>query len=1128
MKFLYTLITLLLLVSIQTFAQISTLWTNSQTGSGDNSDRYNAIVTDASGNLYLGGYTFNQFQDKDYLLVKMNSGGDTLWTRQFNGASNGADKILYMAIDNSGNVYVTGQSDGGSLQQNDIVTQAYNGIGSLLWSATYNNSPANQDDQPNGIAVDNSGNVFVSGETDRDSTATINDDILTIKYNTSGVQQWAVKVNGTGNGTDRSNGIVADNAGGCIITGRTATLVNDDVITIKYSSTGTETWRTVYDRGFGNDRGEEVTNDASGNLYVTGRSENANNYDVMTIKYNTGGVAQWTKFYNGSDDDFGRFIKTDASGNVYVTGQTNLGTHFDLVTLKYNSTGLQQWVKTFGNPALNDEDPSAIVVDATGNVYVTGKSDVNSAAAIIADNFITIKYNASGVSQWSVYFNGTTTNSDDIAEGMVLDATATNLYVAGGSQNTVTQKDASVIKYATSTGSATWTKSYNGKGDFTDKVQAMIIDAKKNVYVTGYVMNPEVRRDLFVAKLNSSGTTKWYVTYDFSQQDDEGRGIALDTSGNVYVCGSSIGNGTSDDYVAIKLDTLGTTQWTARYDFINETDVATSIAVNKFTGDVFVTGYSDQNISSKVTNYDIATVKYSSAGAELLTVRYNGSGNGIDRAVEMAILPASGASSTNLVITGRTWNGSNYDIITLKYNANLVQQWAAIYAGTKDDEARDLFFESSTGDIYVAGNTGTASHGFDVISLKYNSSGVQQWMNTYNGAGNFNDIGHGILATSNGVYVTGRAAPTSTADTSDLITIKYSKSTGIAQWTTIYNGPVNGLDRGWAITTDPFGNVYSTGESQGASSLQDMITFGFDENGRVRWTGRYDGGANRDDVAREIEVDKSGYLYVAGYATQSTAAGLNASTIKYCAPPPANAGSDLSGCKNSAIQLNATGGANFSWTPGINLSNSAISNPVATLTANTTFIVTVNNGLGCSGIDTLIVTVHGLPNVTITASGPLSFCQGDSVKLSVPACTCTYQWMKGNVNLAGATTNSFTATTKGGYKVAVTTQFGCSKTSKNQKVTIACRDQVVTDAANEFSVSASPNPASNFFIIQWQGNSTESISIDVFNILGTSVYHRQGIQSSTIQFGNDLPDGVYMLQVTQGSEKKIIKMIKQN
>ncbi|HYV90580.1 MAG TPA: SBBP repeat-containing protein, partial [Chitinophagales bacterium] len=1062
MKYLFS--SLLVISFFFSQAQVNTLWTNSQTGTGDNSDRYNAIVSDASGNLFLSGYTFNTVQDKDYLVVKMNSSGDTLWTRQFNGISNGADKILYMAIDGSGNVYVTGQSDGGSIQQNDIVTRAYDGSGNLLWSATYNNTPSNQDDQPNGIAVDNSGNVFVTGETDRDSTSTLNDDILTIKYNSSGVQQWAAKVNGTGNGTDRGNGVVADNAGGCVITGRTATTADDDVITIKYSSSGTETWRTVYNRGFGNDRGEDIFIDGTGNLYVTGRSKNSSDYDVMTIKYNSSGAAQWTKFYNGGNDDYGSFLKADASGNVYVTGQTNLGTNYDIVTLKYNSTGTQQWVQTFGNAALNDEDPSAILFDGAGNVYVTGKSDVNAAAAITADNFITLKYNSSGILQWSVYFDGTATNSDDIAEGMVLDATATNLYVCGGSQNLTTQDDATLIKYATSSGTAAWTKNYNGKGDFTDKVQAIITDAKNNVYVTGYVMNHAVRRDLFVAKMNSAGVLKWFYTYDFSQQDDEGKAITLDTSGHVYVCGNSIGNGTSDDYITIKLDTLGVLQWTARYNYIGEADVATSIAVNPANGNVFVTGYCDANVSSFVSNYDIATVKYSSAGSQSAVVRYNGTGNGVDKGVKIVL------KAGNEYVTGRTWSGTNYDIVTIKYGATLTQQWLTKYSGVaaKDDEPRDMYFDGTN--LYVTGNTGTVSNGDDYVTIKYNGSGVQQWASTYNGTGSYTDRSYGVISTASGVFITGRSAPTSGADSADIVTIKYSLSSGVQDWLNRYNGPASLVDRGNAIAVDKFGNIYATGESVGSGSGSDYATIVYDVAGRRKWVVRSNGAGNGEDVPRVMAADALGYIYVAGYTKGSGTAGFDATTIKYCPIPAANAGSDVGVCSGKSTTLKATGGSTYTWSPATGLSCTNCASPKATPTVSTSYVVTVDNGLGCgTAKDTVIVTLNPAATATTTADGPLSFCAGDSVILTANSCTCTYKWKVGSSYIAGATNISYTAKAAGTYKVVVTNSYGCSKTSTGKTVQIVCKSGESSLAGQDyFNVIASPNPTPNLFSIQLQ------------------------------------------------------------
>ncbi|MBX7140565.1 MAG: SBBP repeat-containing protein [Chitinophagales bacterium] len=1131
MKRLFTPTLILLIFFNAAYSQVTPLWTNAQTGTGDNSDRYNAIVMNTTGDLYLGGYSFNDGHDKDYLLVKMNSSGDTLWTRQYNGADNGTDKILFMGIDGSGNIYVTGTTDGGGINQNDILTQKYDDSGTLLWTQIYNNTNANQDDDPLGMSVDNSGNIFITGSTDADSTVNQNDDMLTLCYSSSGTLLWSAQVNGLGNGTDRGSCVISDNAGGCAVTGRTFSGNDDDVITIKYSSTGTETWRKVYDRGFGNDRGESTTTDGSGNIYVAGRAQNANDYDAMTIKYNSSGVAQWTKFYNNVDNDYGKKVFVDASGNVYVAGQTDVNssggnTDYDYVTIKYNSSGAQQWAKTFGNAAQNDEDPGALFADGSGNVYVTGKSDVNALAAVTADNYLTVKYNSSGTLQWSVYLDGSATNSDDIAEGFVYDG-STYLYVVGGSENTTTQEDGTVVKYAVSNGAASWTKSYNGKGDFSDKVQAIISDAKKNVYVTGYVFNYKQRKDLFLAKLNSSGATTWFRTYDFSQQDDEGKAITLDTSGNIYVAGNSIGNGTSDDYVTLKFDSSGNLLWTARYDFTGEADVATGIAVNPSNGLVFVTGYSDQNVSSKITNYDIATVKYSSTGSQLTAARYNGSGNGIDRAVDIAINPSVLSGGLYTIVTGKTWNGSNYDIVTLKYNNGLVQQWATIYAGTagKDDEARDLVFDKAAGEIYITGNTGGATDKDNIIALKYNSSGVQQWASTFNGSGNYNDVGYGIMQNAIGVYVTGRTAASASGDTANLITLKYDKATGSQIWSTIYNGTGNGLDRGNALGTDQFGNVYACGESAGTSSGADFITIGYDASGRIRWTGRYNGAGGLDDVARVAVVDASGYVYAAGFAAGSSINSADGVTIKYCPPPPMNAGADVTICKGSSVTLNASGSTSYSWSPAAGLNNTSISNPIANPTATTSYIVTGDNGLGCTGKDTVKVTVNSVPQATITADGPLQFCLGDSVIFTANSCACTYQWVKGSTNIAGATNLSYTAKTAGNYKVVVTNTKNCSKSSTAKKVQIVCKSDESLSANSEFTIAVSPNPTASEFNLEWSGTN-EKVSVVVLDLVGARVFQSESADNNQLKFGKDLPDGVYLIKVSRGSDVRMMKVIK--
>ncbi|MBX7108656.1 MAG: SBBP repeat-containing protein [Chitinophagales bacterium] len=1117
-KILYASLLILFFNQLAT-AQTTPVWVNSISGTGDNSDRYNAMVQDGAANLYLGGYTFNTGKDKDYLLVKMTAAGDTLWTRQYNGAGFGADKIFYMALDPSGNIIVTGESDGGGINQNDILTQKYSAAGALLWSVTYNYTPFNQDDSPLGLAVDNSGNIFITGSSDRDSTAVSNDDIITLKYNASGILQWSARVNGTGNATDRGNGIVADNAGGCVITGRTASLLDDDIITILYSSAGAETWRTVYNRGFGNDRGEDICADGTGFYYVTGRSSSASDYDAVTIKYNASGVAQWTKFFNKVDNDYGNHIKVTAAGDVFVIGQSDVDnsggtTDYDFLILKYNSLGTQQWAKTFGNPALNAEDPNDLAIDASGNVYVTGKSDVNALAAVTADNFLTVKYNASGVLQWSTYFDGTAVNSDDIAEAMVLDASG-NLYIAGGGDNASSQKDASVIKYAGATGVATWTKNYNGKGDFSDKVQDMIADAANNIYVTGYVFSPEQRKDLFTAKINAAGTTLWYKTYDFSLADDEGKAITLDTSGNVYVCGNSIGNGTSDDYITIKYDALGNMIWSARYNFVNEADVATSISVNAANGNVFVTGYSDANSTASVTNYDIATVKYSSIGNENAVVRYNGSGNGIDRGVRIIV---NGNSS---YVTGKTWNGSDYDIVTIKYNGSLSQQWASVYAGNGllDDEPRDMIQENVTGDLFVAGNTGTVASGDNYLTLRYKNAGALQWSSSYNGTGNSTDRAYGVVTVADGVFVTGRSAPAAGADSADIVTVRYDKLTGTQSWINRYNGAAAGTDRGNAITADAGGNIFVTGESIGAFSGSDYVTLLYDATGNRKWEARYNGTGNNEDVPRCIVADASGYVYVSGYATGTTS-GFDATTLKYCPPPPVSAGADVSICKGASVNMNATGAVSYLWTPSTGLSSAVIANPVASPAITTTYVVSGTNALGCSaGQDTVKVIVKGSPTAKITAGGPLSFCQGDSVILSATAGTgFTYQWKKGSAIIAGATNISYTAKTAGTYKVTITNSNGCSNTSKGTKVQIICKEGVIASP-----MMMAPNPFENNFTIQLPARVVADIAI--FDVLGrkTEQYFRV---SNILTMGEHLLPGTYLIQVNDGEKRTTCKIVK--
>ncbi|MEO0083548.1 MAG: SBBP repeat-containing protein, partial [candidate division WOR-3 bacterium] len=236
---------------------------------------------------------------------------DTAWVRRYNGPGNGWDEASAIAVDGSGNVYVTGYSWGSGTSY-DYATVKYNSQGVEQWVARYN-GPGNSDDGARAIAVDGSGNVYVTGSSYGSGTYA---DYATIKYNSSGVEQWVARYNGPGNSYDCAYAIAVDGLG---------------------------------------------------NVYVTGYSwGSGTSADYATIKYNSQGVEQWVARYNGPGNswDEASAIAVDGSGNVYVTGYSyGSGTSADYATIKYNSSGVEQWVARYNGPGNGGDWASAIAVD---------------------------------------------------------------------------------------------------------------------------------------------------------------------------------------------------------------------------------------------------------------------------------------------------------------------------------------------------------------------------------------------------------------------------------------------------------------------------------------------------------------------------------------------------------------------------------------------------------------------------------------------------------------------------------------------------------------------------------------------------------------------------------------------
>jgi len=416
-----TIFTLILILPGIFLGQV---WTVRYDGPLNGIDQANSIVIDGAGNICVTGTSDGLGTYADYTTIKYNSAGTSLWTSRYNGPDNLYDYATAMASDGD-IIYVTGSSMNGNVYL-DLLTIKYNAGGDTLWTIRYN-AADDYDDQPYAIAVDNAHDIYVTGYT---TSSTNGLDLLTVKYNAAGVQQWV----------------------------RTYVTSEDDYAVA-------------------------IATDVSGDIYVAGSSGNLyfETWDYVVIKYNSAGDTLWTSRYNGPANGFdeARAIALDHSGNLYVTGgSAGLGTGPDYTTVKYNYAGDTVWVARYNGPGNSADWANAIAVDYAGNVYVTGSSTGSG----LDRDYATVKYDSLGNQEWVMRYEGIT-GGDDEAQAIALHS-GDFIYVTGASVGSGTDADYATVAYDSS-GNQRWAERYNGPGNFSDNGNAIAIDEVDYVYVTG-------------------------------------------------------------------------------------------------------------------------------------------------------------------------------------------------------------------------------------------------------------------------------------------------------------------------------------------------------------------------------------------------------------------------------------------------------------------------------------------------------------------------------------------------------------------------------------------------------------------------------------------------------------------
>ena len=822
------------------------LWTEQWGTSGY--DYGAGITSDGSGNLYISGLTYGALDGNSYsgsgdiFVTKYSPSGEKLWTKQW--GTSGYDVGASITSDSSGNVYVTGHT-GGTLDGNsnsgsaDIFVTKYSPSGEKLWTKQWGTSGY---DFGASITSDNSGNVYVTGATGGALDGNSHSggrDIFVTKYSPSGeklwTQQWGTSV------TDYGYGITSDSSGNLYVTGDTSGALDGnsysgdgDIFVTKYSSAGeklwTEQWGTnSYDDGFG------ITSDSSGNLYITGATGGAfdgNSHSGYMDIFLTKIVQTKEQMNTPPIANAGADQEVMVFDTVVLDG--SLSSDVDGDSLSYLWRLLSQPANSSATLFDSNSTQSYFMPDVAG--LYTVELSVNDGTVTSVDT-ITITVSAPDTDGDGVTDDIDEDDDDDGMPDSYEEANGLDSLVDDANDDSDGDGFSNFDEYISGSDPQDvqsvpqgWTKQW-GTSD-NDVAQGITSDISGNLYITGYTEgafdgnSQSGDSDIFLTKYSASGEKLWTQQWGTSGVD-LGYDITSDSSGNVYVTGSTTGalDGNSNsgfyDIFLTKYSPSGERLWTQQWGTSSD-DYGYGITSDS-SGNLYVTGYTSGALdgNSNSGSYDIFVTKYSPLGEKLWTKQWGTSSS--DRGYGI-----TSDGSGNLYVTGRTGgalDGNSHsgsaDIFLTKYSPSGEKLWTQQWGTSNTDYGRGITSDSS-GNLYVTGVTRGALDGnsnsgeSDIFVTKYSSAGEKLWTQQWGTSGW--DSGNSITSDNSGnLYVTGYTGGTLDGNihsgNNDIFVTKCSAS-GEKLWTQQWG--TSSYDDGFGIISDSSGNLYVTGRTGGA------------------------------------------------------------------------------------------------------------------------------------------------------------------------------------------------------------------------------------------------------------------------------------------------------------------------
>ncbi len=389
-------------------------------------------------------------------------------------------------------------------------------------------------DHGHAVAVDSSGNTYITGDFygsatfgTKTLTSAGDKDVFIAKINSAGNYVWAVKAGGIG--LDRGRGIAVDGSGNVYVSGyfqKTATfggftlteassgdpLGTADIFVTKLDTNGNFLW-AIKAGGLNFDHSQSICVDDAGNLYLTGYFQgtasfgnmsltSVNYYDLFVAKLSPSGTFLWVRGMDGREWG-AHSIAASRTNEIYVTGYfrgtANFGSHTlvssgdeDIFILRLNSEGDILWAQKAGGPSTDRGE--AVAVSSTGQIFITGSFKESATFGTVllsslggSDTFIS-KLNSDGNFLWTKQAGGI---GNIIGRGIATDEYG-DIYVVGSftgvasfGTNTLTSQGLTDMMLARLDSTGTFVSALAGSGSQSVSGQGIAVDSSSNAYTIG-------------------------------------------------------------------------------------------------------------------------------------------------------------------------------------------------------------------------------------------------------------------------------------------------------------------------------------------------------------------------------------------------------------------------------------------------------------------------------------------------------------------------------------------------------------------------------------------------------------------------------------------------------------------